>query len=67
MPTLNLKPTHKQIKTYYAELDRLTRLGVTKETSVRAPFQTLLEQCGQQFSLTSILEYPMKGGGGNRI
>ena len=67
MPTLNLKPTHKQIKTYYAELDRLTRLGVTKETSVRAPFQTLLEQCGQQFSLTSILEYPMKGRGGNRI
>ena len=67
MPTLNIKPTHKQIKTYYAELDRLTHLGVTKETSVRAPFQTLLEHCGRQFNLTSILEYPMKGRGGNQI
>ena len=67
MPTLNLKPTDNRIKTYYAEIDRLTRLGVTKETSVRAPFQNLLEQCGRQLNLTGILEYPMKGRGTNRI
>ena len=67
MPILNLKPTDNRIKTYYAEIDQLTRLGVTKETSVRAPFQNLLEQCGKQFNLTAILEYPMKGRGGNRI
>ena len=67
MLTLNLKPTDNRIKTYYAEIDRLTRLGVTKETSVRAPFQNLLEQCGRQLNLTGILEYPMKGRGTNRI
>ena len=67
MPTLNLKPTDNRIKTYYAEMDQLASLGVTKETSVRAPFQTLLEQCGKQVNLTAILEYPMKGRGGNRI
>ena len=67
MPILNLKPTDNRIKTYYAEMDQLARFGVTKETSVRAPFQNLLEQCGKQFNLTAILEYPMKGRGGNRI
>ena len=40
MPILNLKPTDNRIKTYYAEIDQLASLGVTKETSVRAPFQT---------------------------
>ena len=67
MPTLNLKPTHKQIKTYYTELEQLARLGVTNETAVREPFQTLLKYCGQQFDLTSVLEYPMKGRGGNQL
>ena len=67
MPKFNIKPTNSQIKTYYAEMDRLASLGVTKETSVRAPFQNLLEQCGRQLNLTEILEYPMKGRGTNRI
>ena len=67
MPKFNIKPTNSQIKTYYAEMDRLASLGVTKETSVRAPFQNLLEQCGRQLNLTQILEYPMKGRGTNRI
>ena len=67
MRTLNIKPTSKQIKTYYAELDRLAGLGVTKETSVRAPFQTLLKECGREFDLTMFLEQPLKGRGGNQI
>ena len=67
MPTLDIKPTNAQIKTYYAEMDQLAGLGVTKETSVRAPFQTLLEQYGRKLKLTSVLEYPMRGRGTNRI
>ena len=43
MPTLNLKPTHKSVKSYYAALDRFAQLGVTHESAVRAAFQTLLE------------------------
>ena len=67
MPTLDIKPTNTQIKTYYAEMDQLAHLGVTKETSVRALFQTLLEQYGRKLKLTSVLEYPMRGPGSNRI
>ena len=67
MPALNIKPTNPQIKTYYTELEQLARLGVTNETAVREPFQTLLKYCGQQFDVTSILEYPMKGRGGNQL
>ena len=67
MPTLNLKPTDNRIKDYYDELQRLVRLGVTNETAVRLPFQTLLEYYGRQSALTLHLEYPMKGRGGNQL
>ena len=67
MPTLTLKPTHRQIKTYYTELERLARLGITNEFAVRAPFQTLLEYCGRQFDWTLVPEYSMTGYQGNRI
>ena len=67
MPTLNLKPTDNRIKDYYDELQRLARLGVTNETAVRLPFQTLLEYYGRQSDLTLHLEYPMKGRGGNQL
>ena len=67
MPTLDIKPTDKRIKTYYAELKRLEQLGATNETSVRSVFQTLFKQCVQQFDLTLVTEYPMKGHQGNQI
>ena len=57
MTTLNLKPTHKPIKAYYAALKRFDRLGVTHETAVRSAFQSLLEQCGRQFNLTLVPEH----------
>ncbi len=56
MPTLNLKPTHKSVKTYYAALDRFANLGVTHETAVRAAFQTLLEHCARQCGWTLVPE-----------
>ena len=57
MPSLNLKPTHKPIKAYYAALKQFDRLGVTHETAVRSAFQSLLEYCGRQFNLTLVPEH----------
>ena len=67
MPTLNLKPTDKQINAYYAELERLDRRGITNETAVRAPFQYLLKHCVQQLNWELVTEYPMDGHQGNQI
>ena len=67
MPTLNLKPTHKPVKTYYAALDQFAKLGVTHETAVRAAFQTLLEHCARQCKWTLVPEYGMSTGRGKRI
>ena len=53
---LNIKPTHKPIKTYYAELDKVTHLGAQHEGAVRVPFQTLLQHYCAQRNLTLICE-----------
>ena len=57
MPPLNLKPTHKPIKNYYAALDRFDRLGVTHETAVRSAFQSLLQHYGGKLKWTLVPEY----------
>ncbi len=49
MSILNLKLTHKPIKTYYQVLDESQTLGVVHETALKAAFQDLLVSCGQQF------------------
>ena len=67
MPTLNLKPTHKPIKTYYAALDRFAQLGVTHETAVRAAFQTLLEHCARQAGWTLVPEHAVTPQRNKRI
>ena len=67
MPTLNLKPTHKPIKSYYAALDQFAKLGVTHETAVRAAFQGLLENCARQCKWTLVPEYGVRTGRGRRI
>jgi hypothetical protein len=43
MSDLNIKPTHKPIKTYYAELEKYAQLGEENEGTVRAAFQNLLQ------------------------
>ena len=35
---LNIKPTHKPIKNYYAELERYATLGAQHEGAVRVDF-----------------------------
>ena len=67
MPTLNLKPTHKSVKTYYAALDQFDKLDVTHETAVRGAFQALLENCARQCKWTLVPEYGVSTGRGKRI
>ena len=67
MPTLNLKPTHKAITTYYDALDRYRQHGVTHETAVRAAFQALLEACARQVNWTLICEQTLRIPGRNPI
>ena len=56
MPALNIKPTHKPIKTYYAELEKYTHLGEQNEGTVRAAFQNLLQHYCPQAALTLLCE-----------
>ena len=56
---LNLKPTHKIIRDYYDELDRLDQLGTTHEGAVRSAFQALLQGCARQFNWTLVTEHSM--------
>ena len=56
MPALNIKPTHKPIKTYYAELEKYTHLGEQNEGTVRAAFQNLLQHYCPQAHLTLLCE-----------
>ena len=67
MPTLNLKPTHKPIKNYYAALNQFNRLGVTHETAVRSAFQSLLQHCAQKLNWTLVPEHSMNAPRNKRI
>ena len=56
MPNLNIKTTHKPIKTYYTELEKYAQLGEANEGTVRTAFQNLLQHyCGQS-NLTLLCE-----------
>ena len=59
MTSLNLKPTHKIIRDYYDELDRLDQLDTTHEGAVRSAFQALLQGCARQFNWTLVTEHSM--------
>ena len=52
----NIKPTHKPIKNYYAELKEYERLGEQNEGTVRAAFQGLLQHYCHQSNLTLLCE-----------
>ena len=67
MPTLNIKPTHKPIKTYYAELKAYAKIGAEHEGAVRTAFQNLLQHYCRQVNLILVCEKtrvfpPDKGG-----
>ena len=56
MPTLNIKPTHKPIKNYYAELEAYTKIGAEHEGAVRTAFQNLLQHYCRQVDLILVCE-----------
>ena len=67
MPSLSIKPTHKPIKTYYAELEKYAELGAENEGSVRAAFQSLLQHyCGQS-NFTLLCEKTLHTADSRRI
>ncbi|RKU27352.1 DNA helicase [Candidatus Poribacteria bacterium] len=67
MPLLNLKPTHKPIKDYYATLQQFNQQAITHEGAVSAPFGTLLNICAKQIDATFSQQYQMQTDSGDRI
>ena len=64
---LNIKPTHKPIKNYYAELKQFTKLGAQHEGAVRVAFQNLLQHYATLRGLTLICEKTRTTPNGNHI
>jgi len=62
MKILDLKPTHKAITAYYAELRQLAQVEAEREGAVSPPFATLLKHCAKQFNWTLYEQYPLKAG-----
>ena len=67
MPKLNLKPTHKPIRDYYATLQQYDQHNATHEGAVSNPFAFLLDTCAKQIDATLIPQYGMHTPKGNRI
>ena len=67
MPKLNLKPTHKAIRDYYATLQQYDQHNATHEGAVSNPFAFLLDTCAKQLNATLIPQYGMHTAKGNRI
>ena len=55
-----IKPIHKPIKTFYAELKQYENLGATNETEIRLAFATLLQHYARQNKLTLICEKSLR-------
>ena len=67
MPKLNLKPTHKAIRDYYATLQQYEQHDIRHEGAVSSPFDTLLHACAKQINATLVPQYQMHAPTGNRI
>ena len=67
MPHPNIKPTHKPIKNYYAELKEYDSIGANHEGAVRTAFQNLLQHYCRQADLILVCEktrsFPLDKGG----
>ena len=56
----DIKPTHRPIINFYAELKQYENLGATNETEVRLAFATLLQHYARQNNLTLICEKSLR-------
>ncbi|WAK74514.1 N-6 DNA methylase [Arthrospira sp. PCC 9108] len=60
MATLNLKPSHKAVKSYYQTLQNFTKFGAANEGAVKVAFADLLTSCCQQFNWLLVQENSLK-------
>ena len=67
MPQLNLKPTHKPIREYYAALQQYAQRNITHEGAVSAPFAKLLDTCAKQVNATFVPQHQIKTDAGRYI
>ena len=67
MRQLNLKPSHKAVRDYYATLQQYDQHAVRHEGAVSNPFAFLLDSCAKQVNATLIPQYAMRTANGNRI
>ena len=62
-----LKATHKVVKDYFAEVERLTQLGAEHEGAVAPAFANLLRAAAHPFGWTLAEQYARTGRGGHTI
>jgi len=62
MHALNLKPTHKAVKSYYNEIQQLNLLEKPHEGAVSPAFAGLLRHCARQYKWTLVEQYSMQRG-----
>ncbi|TVU55120.1 MAG: DNA helicase [Arthrospira sp. PLM2.Bin9] len=60
MATLNLKTSHKAVKSYYQTLQNFTKFGAANEGAVKVAFADLLTSCCQQFNWLLVQENSLK-------
>ena len=67
MPQLNLKPTHKAIRDYYASLQQYAQRNITHEGTVSNPFAFLLDTCAKQVNATFVPQHQICTDAGRYI
>ena len=67
MNTLNVKPSDKLVKDYYAVLGQYSQLHLDHEGTVRSAFQAVLRGYGKKLDWTLAPEYPIQVAKGKRI
>jgi hypothetical protein len=67
MPHLNLKSSHKIIKTFYQEITALSELNISTEGAVAPAFASILRYCAGQSDLQLVEQYPLNRDGKHPI
>ncbi len=67
MSRLNLKPTHKVIKSFYQEIATLSDLNISTEGAVAPAFANVLRHCAGQYDLQFVEQYPLNRDGKHPI
>ncbi|MDP3047337.1 MAG: hypothetical protein Q8O07_07660, partial [Chloroflexota bacterium] len=63
MAGFDLKPSHKQVRDYYAALRSLHDLNVSAEGAVSHAFASLIRHTASPLGLTLVEQHPIKPSG----